>query len=221
MNYRTDPDITARLLPAPLRPQIVNGWAVSGICLIRLSVLNGLVTENAAHRIAVAWDTPDGVAQGVYIPRRDTESRLVAWAGGRIFPGHHRHSRFDVQDEAGELHLAFADVDVHVRPAATLAGSHLFTETAQASEFFRRGAVAYSATPDPTRLDGLHLLTDGGDVTPVELSSVRSAYFDDPSRFPPATAIPDSAFLMRDLPAVWKPLPPMTVRPATEQPAPA
>jgi hypothetical protein len=28
MSYRTDPNVTALLLPAPLRPQLVNGWAV-------------------------------------------------------------------------------------------------------------------------------------------------------------------------------------------------
>jgi hypothetical protein len=81
VNYRTDPDVTGRLLPAPLRPQLHNGYAVSGICLIRLGRLRhrglpgmGLRSENAAHRIAVEWDTPDGPACGVYIPRRDTNS---------------------------------------------------------------------------------------------------------------------------------------------------
>lgn len=30
VNYRVDPDAVARLLPSPLRPQVVNGWAVAG-----------------------------------------------------------------------------------------------------------------------------------------------------------------------------------------------
>jgi len=33
VNYRVDPDVAATLLPAPLRPKLVNGWAVAGICL--------------------------------------------------------------------------------------------------------------------------------------------------------------------------------------------
>jgi hypothetical protein len=44
VNYRVDPEVAARLLaplqlPTPLWPQLVNGWAVAGICLIRLGKL--------------------------------------------------------------------------------------------------------------------------------------------------------------------------------------
>jgi hypothetical protein len=227
VNYRTDPDVTARLLPAPLRPRLAGEWAVSGICLIRLSGVRparvpvpfGLSSENAAHRIAVEWDTADGVAHGVYIPRRDTGSLLTSWAGGRIFPGWHHRSRFDVRESADELQINVKDlgegvrVTVHVRTAATLAGSELFESAAEASDFFRCGGAGYSATPDPGRLDGVDLLTDDWQVTPVELASVRSTFFDDPARFPRGSAIPDCGLLMRDVAATWVPLPSMTVRP--------
>lgn len=226
INYRTDPEITARLLPAPMRPQIVDGWAVSGLCLIRLGGVRprfvpgpfGLRSENAAHRIAVEWDTPDGVAYGVYIPRRDTASHLNALAGGRIFPGHHHLSRFDVHETADELRVAFTDpaeglsADVHVRTAPTLSGSHLFPDAGRASDFFRRGSAGYSVTPDPTRLDGVELSTRHWQVTPVELLSVHSTFFTDPAHFPPGSAIPDCGLLMRDVPVLWNALPPMPVR---------
>jgi hypothetical protein len=228
VNYRTDPEVTARLLPAPLRPRIVDGWAVAGICLIRLSGVRpaaiaapfGLRSENAAHRIAVEWDTPDGVERGVYIPRRDSGSRLVTWAGGRIFPGRHHRCRFDVRETTDELRITVNGHDdgvraeAHVRTAATLSGSRLFTGTDQASEFFRCGGAGFSVTPDPARLDGVELLTDDWRVTPVELVSVRSSFFDDPVRFPPGSAFPDCGLLMRDVAATWNPLPQMSVRPA-------
>ncbi|WP_229074473.1 DUF2071 domain-containing protein [Actinoplanes sp. DH11] len=234
VNYRTDPEITARLVPAPLRPQVVDGWAVSGICLIRLRGVRparpgarggaaagwvGPSSENAAHRIAVEWDTPDGVATGVYIPRRDTGSRLNAWAGGRLFPGWHHRSDFRVRDDADGLRVAVGDpddgvrVDVHARTATTLSGSHLFPGIDQASAFFRHGATGFSTTPDPARLDGVRLHTGHWQVTPMTLVSVRSTFFDDPVRFPPGSAVPDCALLMRDVPATWIPLPPMPVRP--------
>ncbi|MFE8975478.1 DUF2071 domain-containing protein [Streptomyces cyaneofuscatus] len=97
VNYRVDPSVAAALLPAPLRPQLVRGQAVAGICLLRIGgvrpgwapAATGLTSENAAHRISVEWDGPDGVECGVYIPRRDTASRLNAFAGGRIYPGEH------------------------------------------------------------------------------------------------------------------------------------
>ena len=36
VNYRVRPDVIARLLPAPFRPKLVGGMALTGICLIRL-----------------------------------------------------------------------------------------------------------------------------------------------------------------------------------------
>jgi hypothetical protein len=104
VNYRVDPDIAASLLPAPLRPQQVGGWAVAGICLIRLGQIRpvwvprglGLRSENAAHRIAVQWDGPQGTHTGVFIPRRDTGSALAVLAGGRLFPGLHHQVRIPI-----------------------------------------------------------------------------------------------------------------------------
>ncbi|WP_438271396.1 DUF2071 domain-containing protein [Streptomyces anulatus] len=108
VNYRVDPSVAAALLPAPLRPQLVRGQAVAGICLLRIGgvrpawapAATGLTSENAAHRISVEWDGPDGVERGVYIPRRDTASRLNAFAGGRIYPGEHGRADFTVREDA-------------------------------------------------------------------------------------------------------------------------
>jgi hypothetical protein len=226
VNYRTDPDVTARLLPAPLRPQLVNGHAVAGICLIRLGRLRpqglpagiGIRTENAAHRIAVEWDTPDGVAVGVYIPRRDTGSRATALAGGRLFPGEHHRARYAVAEDDQELRVAYRSTDntgavrVHVRVSATWPGSTLFAGLAEASEFFRRGCAGYSATANGRRLDGLELRSDAWTVEPVEVAELHSTFFEDPARFPAGTAQLDGALLMRDLPVTWHSLPPMPVR---------
>ena len=139
VNYRTDPGVTARLLPAPLRPHLVGGHAVAGICLIRLGHLRprhlpagaGLRTENAAHRIAVEWDTPAGVATGVSIPRRDTGSRVTALAGGRVLPGEHHRARFTVTENDKDLRVAFrsaahtGSVRIHVRVSSGWPGSKL------------------------------------------------------------------------------------------------
>ena len=35
-NWRCDPAALARLLPAPFRPNLANGYGVAGVCLIRL-----------------------------------------------------------------------------------------------------------------------------------------------------------------------------------------
>ena len=89
VNFRVDPAIQKRL-PTPFRPKLHRGHAIAGICLIRLEhirpaglpALIGFSSENAAHRIAVEWTDVSGTArEGVFIPRRDTGSRLNSLAG--------------------------------------------------------------------------------------------------------------------------------------------
>ena len=217
VNYRVEPAVAASLLPTPLRPQIVNGWAVAGICLIRLGRLRpgwvpgwaGMRTENAAHRIAVEWDGPGGLLSGVYIPRRDTDSVATVLAGGRLFPGEHHRASFDVQETARDLHVAFASTDggarvsVDVRVAQRLQGSALFAGTQAASDFFRRGSAGFSATRDSSRLDGLELSVGRWVVEPTEVRAVSSSFFDDTRLFPPGSATLDCALLMRDIPVTW------------------
>ncbi|MGD9856047.1 MAG: DUF2071 domain-containing protein, partial [Planctomycetaceae bacterium] len=119
VNYQADAEVMARVLPAPFRPKLVDGFAIGGICLIRLKELRprflplpwGIGSENAAHRIAVEWET-DGVTQsGVYIPRRDTNSRLNAIAGGRVFPGLHHYATFSVSESASRLDVSVRSDD--------------------------------------------------------------------------------------------------------------
>src|SRR5687768_9574793 len=96
VNVRVDPEVMRRHLPTPFRPKLLAGEAVAGICLIRLEGVRprffpfpvGIASENAAHRVAVEWEDDDGRArEGVYIPRRDSDSRVNRLAGGRLFPG--------------------------------------------------------------------------------------------------------------------------------------
>lgn len=228
LNYRVDPAVVAPLLPAPLRPRLAGGAAVAGICLIRLGDLRpaglpaavGVRTENAAHRIAVTWDGPAGgpPRTGVYIPQRQSASRLTVALGGRLFPGRHERARFTVRDGdgAGELRVAFATaggtaVDVTVAETDDWPASALFGGLAEASEFFRGGGAGFSATRDPRRLDGLDLRTAGWAVRPAVVTRATSTFYDDPALFPPGSARLDVALVMRRLPVSWHTLPSMTV----------
>jgi hypothetical protein len=112
-NYRVDPEMLARLLPSPFRPKLAGGFGIAGICMIRLKQIRprgfpkwiGISSENAAHRVAVEWDDPETgqPREGVYIPRRDSSSRLNALAGGRVFVGVHHRARFDVRELGGSF----------------------------------------------------------------------------------------------------------------------
>jgi hypothetical protein len=222
VNYRVDPEIAARLLPDPLRPQRVGGWAVAGICLIRLGRVRptwlpgafGVRGENAAHRIAVEWDGPRGRRTGVYIPRRDTGSLITAAAGGRMFPGECRRADFGVRETADDFHVSLASrdgatrVSVDARVAQRLTGSVLFDDLGTASDFFRRGSMGYS--PGRGHLDGVELRADSWAVEPLEIQETTSSFFDDRERFPRGSATVDCALLMRDLPVTWNPISPMS-----------
>jgi hypothetical protein len=219
VNYRTEPDVVARLLPGPLRPQLVDGYAVAGICLIRLGGLRpaglalggvGLRSESAAHRVAVEWDTPGGVATGAYIVRRDTGSRLNALAGGRVFPGVQHRARFAADESDTDVRVTVAGavrVDVHVRTVGEWGGSALFADLAAASAFFRKDDCGYSPGVGPGRLDGMRLSTDRWRVEPVEVRSAHSSFFADAALFPSGSATLDSALLMRAVPVRCSALP--------------
>jgi len=126
VNFRIDPDAMRRSLPDPFRPKLVGGRAIGGICLIRLKHIRpallplpvGLSSENGAHRIAVEWDDAGCTREGVYIPRRDTNSRLNYAAGGRLFPGVHHLARFTVRENDDHYFVEMIG-DEHSRVSAT------------------------------------------------------------------------------------------------------
>ena len=217
VNYRVDPDTLASFLPAPFRPALVDGHGVAGICLLRLGHIRpaglparvGLTTENAAHRIAVCWDTADGPITGVYVPRRDTSSRAATLAGGRLFPGWQHLARFEVEEGAGRfrMHVESRDRAVEILVAAhvadTVMAGSVFSNLDAASRFFQCAPVGYAATPSPGVFDGVELATDDWEMRPLHIDESSSSFFGHPDRFPPGTATIDSAFLMGGLDTTW------------------
>lgn len=217
VNYRVDPDIIARQLPAPFRPKLQRGTAVAGICLIRLEHIHptvlpihvGFASENAAHRVAVLWNDADGDHEGVFIPRRDTSSWLNHVAGGRLFPGEHHRATFAITalDDSIDLFMRSHDGAVTVklrgRAAKALPSDSAFATVLEASNFFEPGSLGYSVTREPHKLHGVRLETQQWLVEPLQIDEVASSYFDDGDRFPAGTVRFDSALIMRDIPHRW------------------
>jgi len=218
INYRVDPAVISRHLPAPFRPKLHDHSAIAGICLIRLEGIRprrfpaavGLSSENAAHRIAVVWDDDAGSHEGVYIPRRDTGSLVNHLAGGRLFPGEHRRARFQVTEDAQRiaLHMRSADgeveVDVVARADAQLPSTSHFATVGEASAFFESGGIGYSATKAGNRLDGVVLKTDSWQVEPLAVERAYSSYFEDRTRFPAGSVVFDCGLVMRNIAHDWE-----------------
>src|SRR5881396_2782108 len=84
VNFRADPAVVQRILPAPFRPKLHRGHSLVGICLIRLEHIRpaglpgalGLSSENAAPRIAVRW--VDGSAVRGVLARQTQRARKAS-----------------------------------------------------------------------------------------------------------------------------------------------
>lgn len=237
LNYRVAPEAVEKLLPANFRPKLVRGHAIAGICLIRLEEIRpkglpriaGVSSENSAHRIAVEWEDDAGQwHEGVFVPRRDTDSRLNALAGGRVFPGVHHHANFQIEDAAGRIVIRIeADsvipplVEIEATETGAFPTSSIFGSLAESSRFFEAGCTGYSSRPDSCQLDGLLLKVPDWRVAPLAVRQVRSSYFDDSSLFPPGTIEFDHALVMRDIPHEWHSQPMLMAKPRAAVTKPA
>ena len=217
VNFRCRPDVLARILPGPFRPKLVNGWGMAGICLIRLGEIRpaflptvaGLKSENAAHRIAVEWDQGGSTHEGVYIPRRDTNAWFNRALGGKLFPGVHHAAAFRVCETTDHFELDMRSNDgatlvrIHARLTNQLPADSVFRSLAEASEFFRAGALGWSARFKEKEFDGLELHCPEWRMEPLAVDLVASSFFENPDLFPSGSVKFDSAFLMRNIAHQW------------------
>jgi Uncharacterized conserved protein (COG2071) len=217
VNFQVDPAVLSKFLPAPFSPKLASGSGIAGVCLIRLKEIRprlvpsrfGISSENAAHRIAVGWTSHGQPREGVYIPRRDTTSRLNTLLGGRLFPGLQHPARFEVHEEDDSYSVALRSKDGQVRLevvgrlASELPKESVFSSLEEASVFFERGSVGYSATPNPGRFDGLELRSNSWRVEPLSVERVYSSFFSNEKIFPEGSVRFDCALLMRDIEHEW------------------
>ena len=170
VSYRLDPDVAQSFVPAPFRPQLIDGSAVAGVCMIGLQSVRpgwlrprfGFRSENVAHRVAVEWDEGGVTRSGVYIVERHSSSRVPVLAGGWLFPGVQTHGRFMLDESKSRFHVKMSAPGTAVDVDVTLGGewhSSLFPTVEAASAFHENGAVGWS----PRRR--------GGGVEPLELTS--------------------------------------------------
>jgi uncharacterized protein YqjF (DUF2071 family) len=217
VNYQANPEVVQKLLPNGLRPKLHKARTIVGICLIRLEQVRpkgmpqfiGLSSENAAHRIAVEWDTETGIKEAVYIPRRDTNSWLNQNLGGRVFPAELHAADFRVKDNQQQIRLEIESkdkaVEVHVRgqTAKALPTNSIFACLEEASNYFKAGSLGYSASRDSSHLDGVQLQTNAWKVEPLAIEELFSSYFANIHSFPTGSVTLDHALIMRNVEHEW------------------
>lgn len=212
LTYRVDPDVARAIIPAPFRPQLVDGSAVAGICLIALTRLRpgwfrpeiGISTENTAHRFAVEWDEDGTTRTGVYVTERHSSGMIPVLGGGRLFPGMQHRARFDVEESDTRFRVRMRADDAAVTADLEVADrwdSTLFPTMQEASDFYRSGAIGWSPRRGGGAAEGVELTASRWAVQAVRVNEVASSFFDG---LPPGSAVFDSALVMRDLPVVWR-----------------
>jgi hypothetical protein len=197
---------------------------MAGVCLIRLEGQRpswlphavGMSSENVAHRIAVIRRESGMERESVYIPRRDSSSRLQHWLGGRAFPGELGSATFAVQDEGNSIVISMraADglrVELRARDGDSLPKGSVFASLEDASHFFRASSLGYSATRRNTRLDAVYLDAVDWQVSALDVELARSTFFEDRARFPLGSVEFDSALIMRNIEHEWRRAEPLRI----------
>lgn len=221
INYRIDADVMRRWLPAPFEPLLHRGWAVAGVCLIRVEQMprslarfgRGIGTENAAHRVAVRWAEESEIHDGVYVCGSHTDSLLGQLARSGVLPGEQQRARFQVRDDGREIGLSMESanrrlvVEIEGHAAAAMPSSSIFKSLREASLFFERGSVGYAPAHGGRGFEGVAAEAPHWAVHPLAVTHVRSSFFEDPGRFTPGSVEFDHALVMRDIEHVWRGLP--------------
>jgi hypothetical protein len=162
------------------RPKLVNGKGIAGICLIRLKEIRpkglpkqiGISPENGAHRIAVEWTENGELKEGVFIPRRDTSSKLNSLAGGTLFPGIHHLVNFNVDENYEVSFVSDDNTSLSIKADETEIWNKesVFDNLDCVSDFYENGSVGYS--PHKNSFDGLQLKAFNWKVSLLNVESV-------------------------------------------------
>ncbi|MGI8542697.1 MAG: DUF2071 domain-containing protein [Aridibacter sp.] len=217
INYRAEPSVIHTIIPNNFTPKLQKEFAIAGICLIHLEHIRpkhlpefiGISSENAAHRITVEWNENGKTKQGVFIPRRDTDSLLNQLAGGRIFPSEHHKATFNIVENENKIDYTMRSNDGEVslkfngNSTDNFPSESIFDSLKEASEFFEKGSHGYSPNKMDKNLDGVKLQIDNWQVKPLEITSVESSFYNDESIFPKGTIEFDHALIMQNIEHEW------------------
>lgn len=217
INYRVDRNALQKILPDSLKPIVIGGYASAGICLLKLRDIGlkyspgflKIDSENAAHRFLVQWREGGRTRCGVYIPRRDTDSRLNVWLAGKVFSWPHYEAQFNTKEDNGHYFVNVSSIDhrtnlqVKATEGKSFPSDSMFRSIDHASECFQECSIGYSPSTKPGRFKQIQLKTQSWSVRPLDIQELSSNFFEDKTIFPPGTITFDNALLMQNIPHEW------------------
>lgn len=220
INFRVDPALIQPFVPRPMEVIVRKGYAVVGVCLIRLEQLRpkglpkalGLSSENMAHRVAIRFKENGKNREGVFIWRRDTDQNLTALLGGRLFPGIHSKAGFEVEETPCSLSMKVktqkgeGDLQLEVEDQKGWKPTRLFKTFKEACGFFQKGDCGFSCALEQGRLEGMRLKTLKWEMEPLRVKEVHSAFYEKMGTHSPGSIHLDCALRMRGIPHQWREL---------------
>ena len=202
INYRVRPDVVKTLLPPHLEPLVVNGYASAGICLLRLKDIGikhlpkllRITSENAAHRFLVTYTENGNQVQGVYIPRRDTDSSMNVLLAGKLLSWPHYPATFRSSEGNGRYNVSMESSDQYssLSIEAELSGEFptdsMFDSLDHASSVFQSCPIGVSPSTQPEGYKSIRLETKSWKVKPLVVRKLQSSgTFEDRLAFPEQT----------------------------------
>ena len=129
------------------------------------------------------------------------------FVGGRIFPGKHYLAKFNVKEQNGHYHIDFKSSDdtetvIDATETKVFNEKSIFGTLENASAFFENGDLGYS--PNNDKFDGLRLKAYKWEVKPLEVSNVKSSFFENEEIFPKGSVTFDNALLMTNIEHEWQ-----------------
>ena len=211
VNMRVPPHALATELPGSLEPQGVNGWGIISFCLLDLRRLTiaplpavvGPRSVSCAVRAAVL---DEAGAPSVFVPARQTSSRLGAWFTRRGFSAPHELVEIDVashQDGGTELRVTdrgVTAIDAWLRPH-TAVQSEAFDSLDAFARFLAMGERSYGRSRHDGKLTVLDLHKADAVYEPLSIERIDGPFVD---HWQSAGGELDSAFRTTNARYEWK-----------------
>jgi hypothetical protein len=207
--YRVAPDALVPLMPEGMRVDPYKGYAVAGLCYTHRVRGEGPWWSNPPSqggdmlslRILAELDTTSGPRPALWIPRRETSSRLSARFAGALLRGEHHSCRAELEqgDSTLELRVHAGDVEelyLRAELAGGLEGS-LFAHPREAEQVLGESRLVRPKSPIDAlagESDDLGLGTGQVSAEPLLVRELRARPFDDRELFTEGSATFDSAF---------------------------
>jgi hypothetical protein len=211
VNVRVPPDVLAAELPGCLDPQEVNGFGIVSFCLLDLRRISispvppvvGPRSMSCAARYAVL---DEGGAPSVFVPERQTGSRVGAWFTRRGFSA--PHGLVDIElsshpDGGAEVHVrddGMPTLDAWLRPRSSLE-SLAFSAIDDFAAFLAMGERSYGRSRHDGKLTVLDLHKADAGYEPQTVERIGGSFIE---KWKAVGGEVDSAFRTTDARYEWK-----------------